>query len=273
MSRSITSASGAHRLALSAAEYAYLVGRLELSMPPGWEPAPDTAPAAQEEPLAKCGVLSGAGDLLAVHPSVVVNLRILAGPQVMLETTAAIEGRGLHSLHAVAGRLGASLFALAEGGVELSMFAAVDLGRELIRAVPPEEHTAIASVLGGPVAQPLRGRVRVEALHELGIAALMHEADSQAPAAVLAELDLAAGEAELARQATSRTDGTLRCAMTGRMPDGVTTDQVAWLHTDAGWVGMRPDPDGSGRRMVRLEPAARQDLGTWVAPFVAAVLS
>jgi hypothetical protein len=93
-------------------------------------------------------VLEGEGDQLSVHPSVLLNLRILAGPMVMVDTTASIGSLGSRSLHAVAGELGASLFALDDGAVELSMFAAVTLGQELIRAVHVEQSTGIASLLG-----------------------------------------------------------------------------------------------------------------------------
>jgi hypothetical protein len=48
--------------------------------------------------------------------------------------------------------------------------------------------------------------------------------------------------------------------------------QVAWLATDAGWVGLRPRLDGAPRRMVDLVPVEPADLGTWVAPPVAALL-
>jgi hypothetical protein len=260
-----------HRLRLSAAEYGYLVERLELSMPPGWEP--DPSGGAEPGDLAKRGVLRGDGDLLAVHPSVEVNLRILAAPRVMLDTTATIGAAGLHSLHAVAGALGASLFALDEGAVELSLFAATDLGRELIRTVPSDEDSAVGSALGNGRPAPLRGRLPLGALQELGVAELLRGADPDAPAAVLAELDLPAVEAELAREVARRTDGALVCVITARVEEGVRTGRVVWLHTGAGWSGIRPEPSAAGRRMVVLEPVAREDLGVWVAPYVGEALS
>jgi hypothetical protein len=265
-----------HRLRLSAAEYAYLVDRLELSMPPGWEPEPDAGSGAEPSDLAKRGVLRGDGDLLAVHPSVEMNLRILAGPRVMLDTTTTIGTSGLHSLHAVNGALGASLFTLEDGAVEISMFAATDLGRELIRAVPSELDTGIESLLGNGNGHPggeLRGRVPLAALHELGVAQLLRGADPDAPAEVLAELSLPAGEAELARRVAARTNGALLCMITARIGDAVRSGQVTWLHAGAEWVGIRPDPDASGRRMVSLEPVDRADLGVWAAPYVAEALS
>jgi hypothetical protein len=47
---------------------------------------------------------------------------------------------------------------------------------------------------------------------------------------------------------------------------------VSWLATDGGWVGLRPLPDGSPRRLVDVVPVQPTDLGTWVAPAVAALL-
>lgn len=261
-----------HRLTLSAPDYAYLVDKLALSMPPGWEPSPEPTAEAHPDELAKRGVLVGGGDLLAVHPSVAMNLRVLAAPTVMLDTTATVGADGLHGLHAVSGELGASLFALPDGAVEVSMFAATDLGRELVRAVPSEEDSGIGSALdNGHSAEPPRGQVPLAALHELGVAELLRGADPDAPAEVLAELRLPAEQAELAAQVAKRTNGGLVCLVTARLAEEVRSARVTWLHTDAGWSGIRPDP--AGQRMVRLEPVGRADLGVWVAPYVAEALN
>jgi hypothetical protein len=251
----------AHRLPLSAAEYRYLVERLGLSMPPGWEPG--VAPGVSTDDLVARGVLRGDGDLLAVHPSVEMNLRILAHPRVMLDTSATLGADGLHSVHAVAGSLGASLFALADGGVELSMFAATALGQELIRAVPAAEDGPAGSY----------GRLPLAALQELGLAELLRDADPRAVEEVLGTLRLPADEAALAVRVAAATNGVLVCVITARVADEVRSARVAWLHANGGWVGIRPDPDSSGRRMVRLEPVAREDLGVWVAPYVAEALA
>jgi hypothetical protein len=256
-----------HRLRLSAPDYAYLVQQLDLSMPPGWEPSPAPGDQPQPEELTKRGVLRDD----SVHPSVAMNFGILAGPTVMLDTTATIGAEGSHGLHAVAGTLGASLFALDDGAVEVSMFAATDLGKELIRAVPSEEDSGIGSALGNGHAEPPRGRVPLAALHELGVAELLRGADPDAPAEVLAELRLPAEQAKLAAQVANRANGALICQVTARMADEVRTARVTWLHTDAGWSGIRPDP--AGHRMVELEPVGRADLGVWVAPYVAEALN
>jgi hypothetical protein len=247
----------AHRLPLSAAEYRYLVEKLGLSMPPGWEPG--VATGVSTDQLVERGVLRGDGELLTVHPSVAKNLRILAAPRIMLDTSATIGARGMHSVHVVAGPLGASLFAL-EDGVELSLFGATDLGRELIRAVPDD----------GP--GTLSGRLPVAALHEVGVAALSRGSDPEAVREVLGTLGLLPDEAALASAVADAGDGGLACVITAWVGDAVRSGRVTWLHTDTGWVGVRPDPDSSGRRMVRLEPVAREDLGVWVAPYVAEAL-
>jgi ESAT-6 protein secretion system EspG family protein len=248
----------AHRLTLSAAEYRYLVTQLGLSMPPGWVPGVATGVVPAD--LAERGVLRG--DPPEVHPSVKINLETLAHPRIMLDTTATIGDEGLHSVHAVAGSLGASLFALADGGVELSLFAATDLGRELIRAVPDAPDGS-----GAP-----SGRLPVAALQELGLASLSQDADPHAVQEVLATLRLSAAEGELAARVAGAANGGLVCAITARVGDAVRSGRVIWVHADGGWVGIQPDPDSSGRRMVRLEPVAREDLGVWVAPYVAEAL-
>jgi hypothetical protein len=249
----------AHRLPLSAAEYRYLVNRLGLSMPPGWEPG--VAVGVSTDSLAERGVLRGDG--LAVHPSVELNLGILAAPRVMLDTSATIGDAGLHSMHAVAGSLGASLFALAGGGVELSLFAATALGQELIRAVPAADSEPAG----------IAGRLPLAALHELGLAELLRDADPQVVAEVLGTLALPADQATLAARVAGAANGALVCMITARVAGEVRSARVAWLHADGGWVGIRPDPDSSGQRMVRLEPVARADLGVWVAPYVAEALA
>ncbi|UVS82573.1 ESX secretion-associated protein EspG [Actinokineospora sp. UTMC 2448] len=259
----------AHRLVLTAAEYAHLVGELGMSMPPDWAPAPDVTTGAEAEALAARDIVVDG----RVHPSVAANLRVLSGPQIMFDTTATISTRGSRSLHAIAGRLGASLFLLPDAAVELSMFQATDLGRELVRAVPAEERGGIGSALDAEEAEPLRGRVPLRALHELGVAELLREADPEAPGHVLSELDLPADEARFATAVLRRADGVLHCLVTALIGEGVRTARLTWLHSDTGWVGIRPAPTGADRELVDLEPVAREDFGVWLAPFVSEALS
>lgn len=261
-----------HRLVLSAGEFAYLVEKTGVDLPPDWMPASDVQIGPAESSLTKKRVVTGVGDEAEVHPSVERNLQILAGPMVLLDTIASIGVKSSHSVHAVQGPLGASLFALGDGAVELSMFASVDLGKELIRAVPPEDPAgaSLESRLGpAQEAEPLRGRLPLVALREMGAARLFRAAAPEAPAAVLAQLKLSGGEASLARDVADQTDGALRCLVIWN--NG--TSQVNWVHTAGGWSGPDPEPDGSDRRMVRIEPAEREDLGTWVAPAVAGALA
>jgi hypothetical protein len=261
-----------HRLVLSAGELAYLVRKTGIELPPDWMPADDVPLGPAESGLTKKRVVTGVGDEAEVHPSVEKNLQILAGPMVMLDTVASIGDRGMHSVHAVVGPLGASLFALGDGAVELSMFASVDLGKELIRAVPEEENLdfGITSRLGGGAEPtPLRGRLPLTALQEVGAVRLFREADPEGASAVVSRLNLSSDEASLAHDVATRADGALRCLVIGR----TGMSQVNWVHVSGGWSGLDPEPDGSGRRMVRIEPAAREDLGTWVAPAVAGALS
>ncbi|MEV6240158.1 hypothetical protein [Lentzea sp. NPDC051838] len=261
-----------HRLVLSAGEFAYLVEKTGVDLPPDWMPASDVQIGPAEAGLMKKRVVTGVGDEAEVHPSVARNLQILGGPTVLLDTIASIGSKSSHSVHAVNGPLGASLFALGDGAVELSMFASVDLGKELIRAVPQPEPTgaSLESRLGGTSdAEPLQGRLPLEALQEMGAARLFRGADPDAPAAVVAALKLSGDEAALAENVAEQTDGALRCLV---LWSGGSS-QVNWVHTAGGWSGLDPEPDGSDRRMVRIEPAEREDLGTWVAPAVAGALA
>ena len=83
-----TEVPAAHRLLLTAAEYAFLVVKSGFDLPPEWSPAPDITTGAEAEALLDRGVLRGSGDLTTVHPSVEANLRVLAAPRIMIDTTA-----------------------------------------------------------------------------------------------------------------------------------------------------------------------------------------
>ncbi|OLR90879.1 hypothetical protein [Actinokineospora bangkokensis] len=261
-------APAAHRLVLTAAEYAFLVAKTGLELPPDWAPAPDIATGAEAGSLVAKGALRGSGDMVSVHPSVEMNLRVLAAPVIMFDTTATIGARGSRSLHAFNGVLGASLFLLPDAGVELSLFAAVELGRELVRAVP-EWSTAgsIGSLLDDPEeAEPLAGTLPLAALHELGVAELLRDADPGATDHVLRALALPADEEAFALEVARRTDGALRVLGTALIGGAARTVQLTWLHSDAGWVGI--SPVGGERRLVRLDPVDRDDLGVWLAPYI-----
>ncbi|MDG4787123.1 hypothetical protein O7626_14490 [Micromonospora sp. WMMD1102] len=85
-------------------------------------------------------------------------------------------------------------------------------------------------------------------------------------------LQLTAAQARLAEQVTSRATGVLRVVVSGRVGNGAGLAQVVWLATDQGWLGLRPDPDGSGRRMVTVLPVAREEFGMWLAPHLGQLL-
>jgi hypothetical protein len=154
------------------------------------------------------------------------------------------------------------------------MFPAVSLGQELIRAVPTAEQLGSAR---RPVRVALDRSVDRSLTGRLPLAALA-ECDETRPFTAAAESEVAPGlrltaeERSLAERVAQRTTGTLWCLVTGRDPDGVLVGQVVWLATDVGWIGLRPDPDGTGRELVALQAVARDDIGGWLAPYVAEIL-
>jgi hypothetical protein len=238
------------------------------------------------------GALAGAR--LVVHPSVVANLGVLAFPRVVLRTEVVARGGGLVAVHAVAGELGASLFAREHGAVELSMFPAATLGGELARAVPPvaEPHSVVEALSGrGFARQSLTGTVPLAALQTMG---LYEDAAGGAAAPGTEDvLGLAPHETRLAARVAAAMTGALRTVIAGpapragaadpagveradRAPEaaaGVLVGQVIWLATPEGWVGLRPEPDGTDRRPVALCAVDPADLGAWAAPYVAEVLA
>ncbi|MEU4558759.1 hypothetical protein AB0F72_10225 [Actinoplanes sp. NPDC023936] len=250
----------ARRLVLSHGEMAALVEFAGVTLPPGLIPE-DTAPKAERhwEP--------------EQEQALAVNLAVLARPIAAVRIETAVPGRVLRGLFSVAGSLGASLFTLAGATVELSLFNAVDLGAELLRAVPePEGGDSVQSALNPE--RPLRGTVD---LADLEWQPWMPPAGSG-----------------LADRARAQTRGSVSALITGRRPDGgVLAGQVAWLLTGNRWTGLRPVPGagggggarygggagsggGAGKddgvRQVRLEPVDRADFPTWVAPHLTAVL-
>lgn len=265
----------ANRLTFTAPEWTLLCRRAGLRPPDGFGaddlPEPEIAAAART--LSGRGILTTSG---APTRSVSANLAVWAGPQALVRAELSVRGRGLRAAYAVAGQLGASLFTLARGGVELSLFPATALGRELVRCVaqPPEQLAAggrIGEALtgsgAGPV--PVRGRLPLSALAEYAPTRTF-----AAPGAAAA-LGLTAAQADLAGEVNRRTAGVLRCLVTGGAGGAagrVLAAEVVWLLTDTGWVGLRPHPDGSGRRQVDLVPAEPAQIGSWLAPYLARIL-
>jgi hypothetical protein len=245
------------RLVLSAADLDALVRRTGVRLPPPFDAAggdPQPGP---------------------VHPSLAANVAVLARPDLLVRMDARLPGGGSRAVFAVAGPLGASLFALVGGAVELSMFAAVSLGRELVRGVPEPPvhapatlvHQSLApssppSLTGSPWAGARMSRT---ALAEYGPARRLLGAGEAA-----ATLGLDEAEADLVAELTDRTRGSLRVLVhAGRPRDGgVLVGRLVWVATDAGWVELEPSDVDS----VRLLPVVRELIGTRLAPFVAEIL-
>jgi hypothetical protein len=265
------------RLALSAAEAAALATVSGMTLPPGF--VADDPPAvdldAATDALVARGVLTRNGN--QVVPSIAANLAVLAAPVATVRVELSAHGRGLRAVYAVAGQLGASLFARPAGGVELSLFTGDALGRELLRAVPEPDTLTTAdarmrAALGGLARhdEPLVGRLPLAALAEAGAIDLVTGHDD--PQTLAADLALTPDDQALVAQVVRRTTGVLFCLVSGRRGDDLLAGEVVWLATDAGWIGLRPDPNDDGRRLVDLVPVAREDVGEWLAPPLAQIL-
>ena len=270
------------RLVLTAAELE-LLRRLagDLPLPPGFQTALDTgavrygtAPGEAASLAAAAATLASRGavrpdpgtDPLAcqLHPAVAFNLAVLARPEVLVLTRASSGKVRVRAAHAVAGTAGASLARLDDRLVELSLFAATDLGRELIRAVPEPP--------AGPPGPRPAGLVPLDALERLG-ATLPGRPDLASQLAT--DLGLDPAQTEAVRALGLHATGVLHCLVTGapahpQAPRRV--GQVVWLATPSGWVGAQPEPSSQNNRLVRLVPVRREDLGTWIAPLVGGVL-
>ncbi|MGI5146848.1 hypothetical protein ACQEVC_10755 [Plantactinospora sp. CA-294935] len=273
----------AHRLLLSAPEWALLLHASGLRPPPGFAPAdpPTDQPPETATALADRGIVTTDPDnptgYRPVAP-VATNLATLGAARAIVQLEVTTGNRGTRAVIAVAGNVGSGLIALDDGGVELSMFASVTLAAELIRAVPPAHElagpraTLLDQALGGARGgRELVGRLPLAALAEYGQAGDLAGASGRQQ--VVSALGLTAAQAWLAEQVNSRTVGVLRAVVTGRVGDAVGVGQVVWLATDDGWLGLRPVPDGSGRRMVVLESVGREDIGVWLAPYLAQILA
>jgi hypothetical protein len=194
-------------------------------------------------------------------PAVAGNLYLLrrAALSVRLDITGRAGAR--RGWFAVGSGFVAGVLTLPGGGLELSLAPDARLGIELARAVPD------ASAVTGPgfsEGASGEGPVRCRRL-PLGLlddVAAPKEGGSQP----------SPDQSALAEELRRRTAGSLSCLVLGRAGSTVGAGQVAWLATDGGWCGLRPVVDGSPRRLVDVLPVQPADLGTWVAPAVAALL-
>jgi hypothetical protein len=237
------------------------VGRLT-DLPPGFA-APDV-PAAQRDDavasLIRREVLLPADRAGPARPAPAVagNLEVLRRPvlSVRLDVTGRAGARS--AWFAVATRYVAGVLTLPGGGFELSLAPDVRLGDELARAVPD------AVVVTGPGRTEDAAGTDTAPSGRLPLGLL----DDVAPSDGSATPD----EAALGQELQRRTAGSLSCLVLGRAGTFLAAGQVSWLATDSGWVGLRPLTDGSPRRLVDVVPVQPTDLGTWVAPAVAAFL-
>jgi hypothetical protein len=237
----------ARRLVLTAAEWAVLVAGRLASPALGFAPAPigppDRDAAAQSLVHRGVAVRTADGGVEPV-PAVAVNIQLLDRPLLTVRLDVTGRGGARHAWFAVGSGLLAGVVTLPGGRLELSMAPDVRLGTELARAVPDAAGSAA----------PLVGSLPL---------ALLGDAPTD---------DAGPADVELAAELDRRTLGSLSCLVLGRAGDALGAGQVSWLATDAGWLGLRPRLDGSPERVVDLVPVEPADLGTWVAPTVAALL-
>jgi hypothetical protein len=253
----------ARRLTLTSAEWAVLVDGRLTDLPPGFE-VREVADVQRDDAVASLirrDVLlaaDGAGPARPV-PAVAGNLEVLRRP--VLSVRLDVTGRaGVRSAWvAVATGFVAGVLTLPGGGFELSLAPDVRLGAELARAVPDAAAVTGPGLPGGSAGTDAApsGRLPLGLLDD---------------AAWPSEGAAAPDEAALAEELRRRTAGSLSCLVLGRAGSSVGAGQVSWLATDGGWVGVRPLINGSPRRLVDVVPVQPTDLGTWLAPAVAALL-
>ncbi|WP_104522994.1 hypothetical protein [Blastococcus atacamensis] len=242
------------RLTLTASEWAVLVTDRLADPPPAFAPVPLTATdrdAAVTSLVAARVVVAPDGGSAERVPPVAADLAVLSRP--LLTVRLDVRGRAgeRQGWFALGSGVVVGVLTLPGGGVELSLAPAVRLGDELARAVPGAVEVAGLEPRDGA---PITGRVPLALLEDR-------------PSPGSSEDDVAlVGELE------RRTSGSLSCLVLGQVGSAVGAGQVSWLATDAGWVGLRPLLDGSPVRRVDLVPVEPADLGTWVAPTVAALL-
>jgi hypothetical protein len=258
----------AHRVVLSGSERALLASICGLALPPAFE----AEPPEPEQQLATGRALADRGMVIETASSdgpgfrpvdsIAANLRIFATATASVQIDILVAGRGLRAVYAVAGGLGAGLVTLAEGRAELSMFPAAAVGLELIRVVPPAAAGgSVRSVLDGDGDPALAGRLPLAALEATDAAF------SEPPGST-------AADRRLVNEVRATTNGSLRCLISGRGADGaLSVGPVVWLATGRGWLGLRPAPDDTARRMVELVPVGREDIAAWAAPFLTQILT
>ena len=243
------------RLALTAGEWAVLTGSRLETAPGAFAPGtitPEERDGAVAS-LTRVQVVAADGEPV---PAVAAQLEVLRRPLLTLRLDVSGRAGDRQGWFAVGSGMVAGVLTLPGSRFELSLAPEVRLGTELARAVPG------AAEVTGPW----------PAGHERGDGAPL---TGQLPLALLEDAPTSGTSPEelaLAQELDRRTAGSLSCLVIGRTGSGLGAGQVSWLATDAGWIGLRPRSDGSARRPVDLVPVEPADLGTWVAPTVAALL-
>lgn len=252
----------ARRLTLTSAEWAVLVDGRLTDLPPPFA-VPPVAGAQRDDAVASLvrrAVLLPADGAAPARPvpAVVGNLEVQRRPVLSVRLDVTGRAGAGSAWFAVAMPFAAGVVTLPGGGCELSLVPGGRLGAELARAVPEAAAVTGPGLPGGAAgadAAPC-GRLPLGLLDD---DAPSHEAATP-------------GEVALAAELQRRTAGSLSCLVLGRAGSSLGAGQVSWLATDGGWVGLRPLTDRSRRRLVDVVPVRPTDLGTWVAPAVAALL-
>src|SRR5665213_510910 len=255
---------GAHRLLLDADELHVLLKAGAVDIFPADFKVAELSPEAEleaTERLLQRGLLRrGADDesRLELRAVLAGDLQVLGEPQILITTRVQLRERQFFAAHAMLANAGASIVRSAGPEVELSLFPAVELGRELATVVAPSSEKRSTAELD-----------RVDLPYDVFLEAVAGDTSttSSGPRSVGG-----VSEAERAALATAADefDGSVQVVVSARPPDGsalVQIGQVVWVHT-GGWFGLSPYVGDDGSHRVRMVPAQPADLGIWVAPFV-----
>ncbi|MDK3255801.1 hypothetical protein [Blastococcus capsensis] len=250
---------GPRRLTLTAAEWSVVAAGRLTHPPPAFAPVP-LSPAGRDvaiSALVEAGiVVTQGGGAVEPVPPVAADLATLDRPLLTIRLQVTGRTGARQGWFALGRDVVVGLLTLADGGVELSLAPAVRLGVELARAVPDAAEVTGPWPAGEEPGDgvPVAGRLPLALLE-----------DAPSPGAT-------AEERALAQELERRTAGSLSCLVVGRAGSAVGAGELSWLATDAGWVGLRPRPDGGPRRMVDLVRVEPGDIGAWMAPVVGALL-
>ena len=261
----------ARRLLLRMDEFAALCADLTAELPVAFVPVPtadaSTVASSTVGSSAVASLLEVARTCLTergitgnAYDAVAANLRLFAAAHIVITVDVVVDDESLLGLVCLADHGGATLVHTQGGAVELSLWDIGNLAIELGRVVPP----STASTRATSRAVDAHALVTALALdtgghHEVAVQALRREGLSLLEAADV-----------LAVAAT--TYGSMHCVVTdrdSRRPQEVTVAHVVWILTRDGWLGLRRQARGA----IEMTPVSPADLGTFVAPFLAATIS